>query len=58
MKIKNIVVEDYIEDVDGSIDGCVKMKDLGDGYGLYMNENGEFVIENYNEVDEFIWRVV
>ena len=31
---------------------------MGDGYGLYMNENGEFVIENYNEVDEFIWRVV
>ena len=57
MKIKNIGVSEYIEEFDGSVEGCVRVKDLGEGYGLYENENGKFVIENYGGEGEYIWRL-
>jgi hypothetical protein len=58
MKIKNIEVEDYIEDFDGSVEGCNLIKNLDGGYGVYENENGKFLIEDYNGENEFIYKVI
>ena len=58
MKIKNYEVEDYIEDVDGSVEGCNLIKNLDGGSGVYENENGKFLIEDYNGENEFIWKIV
>jgi hypothetical protein len=58
MKIKNIEVEDYIEDFDGSVEGCNLIKNLDGGYGVYENENGKFLIENYGCEGEFIYKVI
>ena len=57
MKIKNIGVSEYIEEFDGSVEGCVMVKDLGEGFGVYENENGKFVIDSYGKEGEFIWRL-
>lgn len=57
--IKGVKVEDYIEGLDGSIEGVKLVKDLGDGYGLYVKNDGKgFVVYNYNMEDEYIWRAV
>ena len=58
MIIKNIEVGDYIEELDGNIDGCELVCDLGDNYGVYENENGMFMIENYGKEGEFIYNVI
>ena len=58
MKIKNIEVEDYIEDIDGSVEGCNLIKKLDGGYGVYENENGKFLIESYGCEGEFIYKVI
>lgn len=60
MNIKNIEVEDYIENLDGSIDGVELLKDMGEGYGLFEREDGRgFVILNYGcGEDEYVWSVV
>jgi hypothetical protein len=58
MKIKNYEVEDYIEDVDGSVEGCNLIEKLDGGYGVYENENGRFLIENYGGEGEFIYKVI
>ena len=58
MKIKNYEVEDYIENVDGSVEGCNLIKNLDGGYGVYENENGRFLIENYGSEGEFIYKVI
>jgi len=61
MKIKNIEVEDYIEEINGSVEGCVLVEilDVENNVGVYENENGKFLIENYNGGDEeFIYKVI
>jgi hypothetical protein len=58
MKIKNYEVEDYIENVDGSVEGCNLIENLDGGYGVYENENGRFLIENYGSEGEFIYKVI
>ena len=59
MKIKNIEVEEYIEDLDGSVVGVKLVKKWGDGYGLFKREDGKrFMIRYYGKDEEFIYRVV
>ena len=58
MKIKNIEVCDYVEMVDGSVNGCELMERVGDGYGVYGNENGKFLIKDFEGESEFVWKVV
>ena len=57
MKIKNIEVRDYIDVLDGSVEGCKLIEKIGDGYGLYENESGKLVIKNYGGKREFIYKV-
>ena len=60
MKIKNVKVEEYVENLDGSVDGVKLKKDLGGGYGLYVRDDGrEFLIFGFEKIDEeFIYVVV
>lgn len=58
MKIKNIEVRDYIDRLDGSVEGCNLIEKIDNGYGLYENESGKFVIENYGCEGEFIYKVI
>lgn len=59
MKIKNIEVVEYVEMVDGSVEGCKLIKMVSERMGLYENENGRFMIENYGGGDgEYIMKVV
>ena len=60
MIIKDIEVDDYIENLDGSVVNVKFEKDLGDGYELYYRKDGrKFLILNFNDGnDEYIWNVV
>ena len=58
MKINNIKVRDYIDELDGSVEGCNLIEKIGDGYGLYENECGKLVIKNYGGKREFIYKVI
>ena len=61
MKINNIKVRDYIDELDGSVEkyeGCNLIENIGDGYGLYENESGKLVIKNYGGKREFIYKVI
>ena len=58
--IEGYYVEEFVEMLDGSVSDVKFEKDLGDGYGLYVRDDGcEFVFLNYGDVDnEYVWRVV
>jgi|LauGreSBDMM110SN_4_FD.fasta_scaffold1164313_2 hypothetical protein len=61
MKYKsgNYEIGDYMEDLDGSVEGCVLVEMLDVNVGIYENKNGKFMIENYNGGDEeFIYKVI
>ena len=61
MKYKsgNYEIGDYMEDLDGSVEGCVLVEMLDVNVGIYENGNGKFLIENYNGGDEeFIYKVI
>ena len=60
MKIKNINVSEYIENLDGSLVNVKFERDLGDGYELYKRGDGKkFLIKSYNDGDnEYVWSVV
>ena len=58
VKINNIKVRDYIDELDGSVEGCKLIVKFVDGYGLYENESGKLVIKNYGGKREFIYKVI
>jgi uncharacterized protein YuzE len=60
MKYGNYEIHDYIEMLDGKVEGCilVEMLDVDEDIGIYENENGKFLIENFNKEDEFIYKLI
>lgn len=53
-----IKVSDYNEEFDGSVVNCESIMMLDDNWGFYCNENGYFMIKNYEGDDEYIMKVV
>ena len=61
MKYGNYEIHDYIEMLDGKVEGCTLVKafcGLAMDVGIYENENGKFLIENFNKEDEFIYKLI
>jgi hypothetical protein len=66
MKINNIEVDYYIENLDGGIEDLSLIESFEDGWNLYSREDGrEFIVKNYGskvvddeELVEYIYCVV